>query len=55
MNSSPVAVSKANLGGEEKGWQQEEIGGGGKRRVKRGERECWKEAPADSVKREREV
>lgn len=53
MNSSPVAVSKANLGGEEKGWQQEEIGGG--ERVKRGERECWKEAPADSVKREREV
>lgn len=51
MNSSPVAVSKANLGGEEKGWQQEEMGGG----VKRGERECWKEAPADSVKREREV
>lgn len=52
MNSSPVAVSKANLGGEEKGWQQEEIWGGGGREVKRGERECWKEAPADSVERE---
>lgn len=50
MNSSPVAVSKANLGGEEKGWQQEEIWGG--REVKRGERERWKEAPADSVERE---
>lgn len=40
MNSSPVAVSKANLGGEEKGWQQEEMGGGAEEEVKRGEREC---------------
>lgn len=46
-----MAVSKANLGGEEKGWQQEEMGG--EEEVKRGERECWKK-PQQTQWKERE-